>query len=458
MRNLRAGFDVAGLAVIAVAVSREVHRQRFVRHIDLNCPHIAVSAQIHTQPFAGLVAARAPPAAAILVHGVGRVAALGGGGCRHGLAAAEQHPLGLLAGGVKFACRNLMRVVGKILVAVQHAVRIKPGREQTHAALKVVVDRNAHRGRVPVVAVLVGNGAAVSGTRHKPARLGGKRVGRLQRERSQRGLGCVHAVGIGVVLGAGAGVLQIIRTVVLCHKRALDIGLADGVEHGGQCLGVQPRNLRHLGRQLQLAGRLVIERLHGLVKYAALFIYNAVVAGALIAQFFFAPENQFFLFPDGRHGFGVKLHTPDGRGVGAAPVEIHAPVIIAKHIGVPKGERGADLGKRLGQRVSRAQNRAVAALAAGAEVEVIADLAHIGCVVVNQQIGVGVEVPVQQIVRVPEPGRHRHKQVIFALEVHQCRVSALAETGDALTLLHVLVAVAQIQGVAVGFHKITHPF
>ena len=79
-----------------------------------------------------------------------------------------------------------MRVVGKILVAVEHAVRIKPGGEQPYAALKVVVDRNAHRGRVPVVAVFVGNRAAVSGTRHKPARLGGKRVGRLQCERSQR--------------------------------------------------------------------------------------------------------------------------------------------------------------------------------------------------------------------------------------------------------------------------------
>ena len=44
MRNLRAGFDVAGLAVIAVAVGGEVHRQRFVRHIDLNSPHIAVAA------------------------------------------------------------------------------------------------------------------------------------------------------------------------------------------------------------------------------------------------------------------------------------------------------------------------------------------------------------------------------------------------------------------------------
>ena len=458
MRNLRAGFDVAGLAVIAVAVGGEVHRQRFVRHIDLNRPHIAVPAQIHAEPFAGLVAARAPPAAAVLVHGVGRVAALGGGGCRHGLAVAEQHPFGGLRGGVKFACRDFMRIIGKILVAVQYAVLVKPGREQAHAALKVVVDRNAHRGRVPVVAVFVGNRAAVSGTRHKPTRLGGKRVGRLQRERSQRGLGGVHTIGVGVVLCAGAGVLQIIHTVVLCHKRALDIGLADGVEHGGQHFGVQPRYLRHLGRQLQLTGCLVIERLHGFVKHAGLFIHNAVVAGALIAQFVFTTEDQFFLFSDGRHRFGVKLHAPDGRHVGAAPVEIHAAIIVTEHVGIPEVERRADLGKRLGQRVGSAQNRAVTPLAAGRKIEILADLTHIGCVVVNQQIGVGVEIPVQQIVRIPEPRRHRNKQVVFTLEVHQRRVGALAEACDALTLFHVLVAVAQIQGVAVSFHRITHPF
>ena len=88
MRNLRAGLDMPRFAVIAIAVSREVNRQRFVRHIDLNRPHIAVPAQIHAEPFAGLVAARAPPAAAVLVHGIHRVAALSGGGCRHGLAVA----------------------------------------------------------------------------------------------------------------------------------------------------------------------------------------------------------------------------------------------------------------------------------------------------------------------------------------------------------------------------------
>ena len=311
---------------------------------------------------------------------------------------------------------------------------------------------------MPVVAVFVGNGAAVACAGHKSARLGGKRIGCLQRERTQRGLGGVHTICVGVVLGAGAGVLQIIRTVVLCHKRTLDIGLVDSVKHGGQNLGVQPRHLRHLGRQLQLAGCFVIERLHGFVKHAALFIHNAVVAGALIAKLFFTAEDQFFLFPDGRHCLRVKLHAPDGGHVGAAPVKVHAAVVIAEHIGVPEVERGADLGKRLRQRVGGAQDRAVAALAAGRKIEIPADLAHVGGVVVNQQIGVGVEIPVQQIVRVPEPCRHRNKQVVSALEIHQRRVGALAETGDALTLLHVLVAVAQIQGVAVVFHRITPPF
>ena len=351
-----------------------------------------------------------------------------------------------------------MRVVGKILVAVQHAIRVKPGREQPHAALKVVVDRNAHRGCVPVVAVFVGNGAAVACAGHKSARLGGKRVGRLQCERPQRGLGGVHAVCVGVVLRAGAGVLQIVRSVVLCHERTLDIGLVNSVKHGGQNFGVQPRHLRHLGRQLQLAGCLVIERLHGFVKHAALFIHNTVVAGALIAKLFFTAKDQFFLFPDGRHCLRVKLHAPDGGHVGAAPVEIHAAIIVTEHIGVPEVERGADLGKRLGQRVGSAQNRAVTPLAAGRKIEILADLAHVGCVVVNQQIGVGVEIPVQQIVRIPEPRRHRDKQVVFIFEIDQRRVCALAEARHARAFLHVLVAVAQIQRVAVGSHKITHPF
>ena len=100
-----------------------------------------------------------------------------------------------------------MRVVGKILVAVQHAVRIKLGREQTHAALKVVVDRNAHRGGVPVVAVFIGNRAAVARAGHKAARHGGEGIGCLQREGPQRGLGGVHTIGVGVVLCAGAGIL-----------------------------------------------------------------------------------------------------------------------------------------------------------------------------------------------------------------------------------------------------------
>ena len=44
MRNLRAGFDVAGLAVIAVAVGREVHDEFFIGHVDLNRADIIITA------------------------------------------------------------------------------------------------------------------------------------------------------------------------------------------------------------------------------------------------------------------------------------------------------------------------------------------------------------------------------------------------------------------------------
>ena len=52
--DLGPGLDVAGLAVIAVAVGREVHHQLFVRHIYLNGADITLFAKIHTQPFTRL--------------------------------------------------------------------------------------------------------------------------------------------------------------------------------------------------------------------------------------------------------------------------------------------------------------------------------------------------------------------------------------------------------------------
>ena len=243
---------------------------------------------------------------------------------------------------------------------------------------------------------------------------------------------------------------------MFCHERTLNVGFAHGVEHGSQAFGTQAGDVCHLRRQIQLAGFRVIELLHGLVQHAGFPVHNAVVAGAFVTQYGFIAEDQLLLFTDGGHGVRVHLHAVDRRSIGAAPVEVHPAIIIAEQVRIPESKGRRYFGKRLGQGVGGAQNGTVAPLAAGAEVEVVAHLPHIRCVVIDEQIGVCVEVPVQQIVRVPEPCRHGNKQVIFALEGYQRGVSALAETGDALTILYVLVTIAQIKGITIGlFHRIT---
>ena len=98
-------------------------------------------------------------------------------------------------------------------------------------------------------------------TGDKPARLRGEGVRLLLRERSQGRFSGVNTVAIGIELGAGTGVLQIIDAVVLGHKDTLYVRLADGAKHGRQSLGVDARRLRHLGRQVQLAGCFIVERL-----------------------------------------------------------------------------------------------------------------------------------------------------------------------------------------------------
>ena len=184
---------------------------------------------------------------------------------------------------------------------------------------------------------------------------------------------------------------------MLCHKGTLNVGFADGVEHGSQAFGTQAGDVCHLRRQVQLAGLGVIELLHGLVHHTGFPVHNAVVAGAFVAQYSFIAEDQLLLFTDGGHGVRVHLHAVDGRSIGAAPVEVHPAIIIAEQVRIPESKGRRYFGERLGQGVGGAQNGTVAPLAAGAEVEVLAHLPHIGCVVVDQQIGVCVEVPVQQV-------------------------------------------------------------
>ena len=207
MRDLRAGLDVAGLAVVAVAVRREIHYQLLVRHVYLNGADIAVLSQINTQPLARFCAGGTPPAAAVLVDCQLRTAVFCGAGSRDRLFVAQQHPFRLLAGGIEFSRRDAVWVIGKVLVAVENPVLVEPGREQPHPALKVIVDGNTHGGGVPPVAIAVGNGTAVACASDESAGLCRERVGCLPHKGAQRRMGGVYTIGVSVVLGAGAGVL-----------------------------------------------------------------------------------------------------------------------------------------------------------------------------------------------------------------------------------------------------------
>ena len=181
---------------------------------------------------------------------------------------------------------------------------------------------------MPVVAVPVGDGAAVARAGHETAGHRREGVGCLQGEGAQGRIGGIDAVGIGVVLGAGAGVLQVVGAVVLGHVGPLNVGLAHRKEHGGQIVGTHTGDVLHLGRKFQLAGGGIIVFFQCLIYHAGFPVDHPVVPGALVAKSFLLPEDQFLLFADGHHRFGVQLHAPDGRGVGAAPVEIHPAIVV----------------------------------------------------------------------------------------------------------------------------------
>ena len=138
-----------------------------------------------------------------------------------------------------------MGIVGEILVAEQHAVLIEARGEQPDPPLKIVVPANAHGGGVPPISKLVANGAAVTRSGDEAAGLAGEGVALLQREGAQGTVAHIYTVSIGIVLCAGAGVLQIILSVVLRHKSSLDIGLAYGEKHGRHSFGRVAAQILH---------------------------------------------------------------------------------------------------------------------------------------------------------------------------------------------------------------------
>lgn len=120
---------------------------------------------------------------------------------------------------------------------------------------------------------------------HKAARLGGKGVALLQRERSERRIGHIDAIAVGVELGGRGGILQIVLAVMLCHKGALDVGLANRTKHFDELFPIETAARGQCLRQLQLPGGRVDKGLQCLIHRACLLGRDiSVLAAALIAQ------------------------------------------------------------------------------------------------------------------------------------------------------------------------------
>ena len=170
--------------------------------------------------------------------------------------------------------------------------------------------------------------------------------------------------------------------------------------------------------------------------------------------------HQHELLTDRIHGLGIKLHAPDGRDVGAAPVEIHPPVVVDEQVGIPEGKAAFDLLIRSVQNILRAVPVAVLLPTGGAEIHPIAHDPHIGGVVVQGKFpGQSVVFPMRQIVRHPHAQRHGGKDVIPAMKTDHGRVGGFPAD------LHLsvqpgirieLIAVIDIDRITEIFHSCIH--
>src|SRR5690606_6243571 len=124
------------------------------------------------------------------------------------------------------ACGSSMviRIIAKRGDAIQLVVHIKTSGKYTEPSFELVFDPVEHGGHMPVVAVLIPKGAAVTRTGNETTRLIGKRIIRLVFKWAQRRGTYENAVGVYIPLCARCGVLIVVLAVVLSHPWTLRIG------------------------------------------------------------------------------------------------------------------------------------------------------------------------------------------------------------------------------------------
>ena len=186
-------------------------------------------------------------------------------------------------------------------------------------------------------------------------------------------------------------------------------------------------------------------------------VSDPFIAPALIIH----PEHD-LAFGKGLHGLWVQFHAPDGRDVGAAPVQIQPPVVIQKKVGIPEGKGAGDFLKGLVDRVLCAVEIADFVSSGSTEIQPIAHGPHVRRVIENgNRRFQGMVCPVAQITAFIESRRHGRKQVIFPFEISQgwvCRFPInrhfpIPKEGQ--IGLYEIVFIRQVHGIAdVFFHRI----
>ena len=99
------------------------------------------------------------------------------------------------------------------------------------------------------------------------------------------------------------------------------------------------------------------------------------------------------LLADGLEGLTVELDAPHGLVARAAPIEVHATIIVLEEIGVPELHGRGDRLEGLVQGVDAREERAALPALARAEHYLAIDEAHVGGIILVRKLRRGPELP-----------------------------------------------------------------
>ena len=263
---------------------------------------------------------------------------------------------------------------------------------------------------MPPVSIAVFHRRTVAGSAQESARFVGVRIILRQMERAERRIALVNTIAINVKFRSRTSVLEVIVSVVFRHPCALDEWSLAEHDFGKSNL---------LLRQFIDRFSLCFQKFFKFF-YSFLFAerhFGMVFSHTLISDSFRISVNQLDPLGLRHHCLFVELHTPDRSHVIASPVKIELSVIIKKQVRIPEIESSRDALERTVQDIFCAVKITDRAAAGCAEIDVIADHAHIRRIVIQRQaVRQTVALPVNHILRNPDAQRHGCKNIIFSLK------------------------------------------